>query len=130
MVKKKVSRSRGEEGVAVATPEDEETTEIEITEVEQLAVVKFSAGSVNEIMDNIYLGAMENTATHYIRRDTSETVCIETAMAGETDVIYLIDPSEWADELANSLYDNLVGEGQDPQTVNPSVEGYEYIIKS
>lgn len=110
--------------------EDTDTVDSEVTEEEDekldMQKLKISVKTVEQFLDLVYEGQEVFTTIEFIRQDTSEIVAVATS-DGTNSVVYRIDPSEWAYEIAAGLYENLEGEGQDPERVNPIEDGYEFI---
>ncbi len=88
--------------------------------------LKISVKTVEQLLELAYEGQEVFTEVEYIRQDTSEIVAVATS-DGTNSIVFRIDPSEWAYEIAAGLYENLEGEGQDPERVNPIEDGYEFI---
>ena len=114
--------------------EDADTVDSEVTEEESekqssekldMQHLKISIKTVEQLIELTYEGLDVFTKIEYIRQDTSEIVAVATS--DDKSVTYRIDPSEWAYEIAAGLYENLEGEGQDPERVNPIEDGYEFI---
>ena len=114
--------------------EDTDTVDSEVTEEEseeqldeKLDMQKFkvSINTVEDLIELTYEGLDVFTTVEYIRKDTSEIVAVATS--DDKSISYRIDPSEWAYDIAIGLYENLEGEGQDPERVNPIKDGYEFI---
>lgn len=111
--------------------EDTDTVDSEVAEEEEsgekldMQNLKISVKTVEQLLDLAYEGQEVFTTIEFIRQDTSEIVAVATS--DDKSVTYRIDPSEWAYEIAAGLYENLEGEGQDPERVNPIEDGYEFI---
>lgn len=111
--------------------EDTNTVDSEVAEEEEsdekldMQNLKISVKTVEQLLDLAYEGQEVFTTIEFIRQDTSEIVAVATS--DDKSVTYRIDPSEWAYEIAAGLYENLEGEGQDPERVNPIEDGYEFI---
>lgn len=109
--------------------EDTNTVDSEVTEEEDekldMQNLKISVKTVEQLLDLAYEGQEVFTTIEFIRQDTNEIVAVATS--DDKSVTYRIDPSEWAYEIAAGLYENLEGEGQDPERVNPIEDGYEFI---
>jgi len=114
--------------------EDTDTVDSEATEEESenqssekfdIQYLKISVKTVEQLIELTYEGLDVFTEVEYIRQDTNEIVAVATS--DDKSVTYRVDPSEWAQEIASGLYDNLEGEGQDPERVNPTEDGYEFI---
>jgi len=65
------------------------------------------------------------TTTEYIREDTNEIVCI--CVSNAKNIMWQVDPSDWAEEIAIGVWDTLEGEGQDPLTIDPTNDGWEFV---
>lgn len=130
--KKKVARSRGEEGIKVI-PELDTSIDLDNQEEEeeQETVTKTSTVVVNSVLQLIKMlekNSTPFTTVNYQRNDTGEIVCV--VVSGEDTSVVSVDPSEWAEQIANGVWDTLYGEGQDPNTIaDINSDGWEYVLE-
>lgn len=128
--KKKVARSRGEEGIKVIPELDTSIDLDNQEEEEEVLVTKESTVIVNSVIQLLKLiekSFTPMTCVKYQRKETREIVCVVTSSG--SSIVVSVDPSEWAEEIANGIWDNLFGEGQDPNTVSDiATDGWEYVL--
>lgn len=101
--------------------------EVEEQEVSDNSVIQITVATVAQIVKHIDGGIDEGVTFQYLTVNTNEIVCTEKTT--KSSVIYTIDPSSWANEIATALFE-YEGEGQDPETIDAESDGYEYIIKA
>ena len=131
--KKKVSRSRGEEGVKVIpeldTSIDLDNQEEETQEEIAVSETESEVNSVVQLVKILEGTSTPNSIATYVRKDTKEIVCLVTNTALTSTLAVM--PSEWAVAIANGVYDSLYGEGIDPQTADDiENDGWDFIFEA
>ena len=133
--KKKVARSRGAEGIKASPefeeavmPEEEIEEETKAQEIEPTEI-EMKVGSVTSLVKILEGDSTPNTVVTFKRKDNNEIICLVTNTSNTSTLTVI--PSEWASDIANSVYDSLYGEGLDPQTSDDiDNDGCEFIFDS
>ena len=127
--KKKPSRMDEDEVKAeVDTDTDAVEAEVEVDETGKgNVVVQVKVDSVTEFGEQLEEGSDYGVTTQFIASDTKEIVCTRIALS--TKIMFVIDPSSWAQKIADELW-SFDGEGQDPETIDVENDGYEFVMEA
>lgn len=116
-----------DESAESETEEDSDGDESDDTEALEKEEVKVKLASPKQFVGKVIANIVEQTQVLFSIGGTLVAAC-DNGEKG-TDSLVRILPTEHAADLAQFLYDELEGEGQDPQTVKDIAKnGYDFVI--